>query len=206
MQNEIIKISEGAEAFIYESNFINIKCIIKERIAKDYRNKILDEKLRKERTANEARIIALASSNNINTPFVLLVGKYSIMMNKIEGINLNVLMKENTLSDNHLENIIKESAKQLSLLHNINITHGDFTPANIVVDKDKIYIIDFGLSKITSSIEDKAIDLLLMKRSLNKHLYSLFIEFYMKNSKDAKKIVERLEEVEKRGRYQKHNI
>ncbi|MCL5433895.1 MAG: Kae1-associated serine/threonine protein kinase [Candidatus Marsarchaeota archaeon] len=206
MYGSLTKIDEGAESVIYKTKFININCIVKERIVKDYRNKELDEKLRKERTANEARIITLASFNNVNVPFVLLVGKYSIIMSRIEGTNLNTLMNNSYFINSHLKSIIKESAKQLSMLHNINIVHGDFTPANIMVYKSKTYIIDFGLSKIINSIEDKAIDLLLIKRSLNKNIYTLFIDVYKKEAIDSEKIIDRLEEIEKRGRYQNHNI
>jgi len=192
------KIAEGAEAVIYESRFLDTPCIVKERIEKEYRNKLLDEKIRKERTLNEARIIALASSNNINAPFVFLISRYAITMYKIEGTNLNILMEDKIESE-----LIRKVAVQLAKLHNINIAHGDFTPANIIVDKYRNpYIIDFGLAEITPSIEEKALDILLMKRSISRSEFNIFLEEYKKEAKKSKEILERLREIETRGRYQ----
>jgi len=72
---------------------------------------------------------------------------------------------------------------------------------------DKIYFIDFGLGYISKKIEDKAVDLHLLKHALEakhfKNWKTLFAEFergYKKNP-EAKKILERLIAVEKRGRY-----
>ncbi|MGC8688305.1 MAG: KEOPS complex kinase/ATPase Bud32 [Candidatus Micrarchaeia archaeon] len=216
------KMAEGAEAIIYESEFLGISAIIKERIEKKYRNKTLDLKLRKERTLTEARILAFASSNNINTPFVFLIKDYSIIMNKIKGTNLNILMKYKKIEPS----IFKDVAIQLAKMHNLNIIHGDFTPANIMVDNSnntfnnyidsdidynydrsyKVYIIDFGLAEITTSVEEKALDILLMKRSLSKKEFEIFIDEYKKNSNSYQEIFKRLNEIELRGRYQVRSL
>ncbi|MFA5071387.1 MAG: RIO1 family regulatory kinase/ATPase [Candidatus Pacearchaeota archaeon] len=73
--------------------------------------------------------------------------------------------------------------------------------------KYKIFFIDFGLGYISNKIEDKAVDLHLLKHALEarhfknwKILFSEFEDGYKKN-KDSKKILERLIAVEKRGRY-----
>ena len=72
--------------------------------------------------------------------------------------------------------------------------------------KERVYLIDFGLGFISTKIEDKAVDLHLIKQALKaKHyqnheeLFKAFISEY-KYSK-AKKVIERLKIVEKRGRY-----
>jgi TP53 regulating kinase-like protein len=73
--------------------------------------------------------------------------------------------------------------------------------------KNKIFFIDFGLGYISNKIEDKAVDLHLLKHALEarhfknwKILFEEFKDGYKKN-KDSKKIFERLIAVEKRGRY-----
>ena len=68
------------------------------------------------------------------------------------------------------------------------------------------YLIDFGLSFISTKTEDKTVDLHLMKQALEaKHFQNakkLFIAFKKGYQwKDSKKILERLIIVEKRGRY-----
>jgi tRNA A-37 threonylcarbamoyl transferase component Bud32 len=71
----------------------------------------------------------------------------------------------------------------------------------------KIYFIDFGLGFISHRIEDKAVDLHLIKQALEaKHfknwetLFDSIKDGYL-FSKDSKKTLEQLEKVEKRGRY-----
>ena len=71
----------------------------------------------------------------------------------------------------------------------------------------QIFFIDFGLGYISNKIEDKAVDLHLLKHALEarhfKNWKILFEEFKdgYKKEKDSKKILERLIAVEKRGRY-----
>lgn len=70
----------------------------------------------------------------------------------------------------------------------------------------RIYFIDFGLGFISHKIEDKAVDLHLLKEALKaKHFKNWEILFgkVLKNYKfrDSKKVIEQLKKVEKRGRY-----
>lgn len=71
----------------------------------------------------------------------------------------------------------------------------------------KIFFIDFGLGFISNKLEDKTVDLHLLKQALEakhfKHWQKLWQEFekaYNDNS-ESKKVLERLKAVEKRGRY-----
>ena len=74
-------------------------------------------------------------------------------------------------------------------------------------DKFSIFFIDFGLGFISNKLEDKAVDLHLLKQALEarhfKHWEALWqqIEQGYKTSKESKKVLERLRAVEKRGRY-----
>jgi len=70
-----------------------------------------------------------------------------------------------------------------------------------------IFFIDFGLGFISHKIEDKAVDLHLLKQALEaKHfqnweeLFDAVVKGYS-NSKNFKKILEKLKAVENRGRY-----
>ncbi len=81
-------------------------------------------------------------------------------------------------------------------------------------DKFKIFFIDFGLGFHSKKIEDKAVDLHLLKQALEarhfknwKELFNSVIEGYKNlEPEKTKKVLERLKAVEKRGRYkhQKH--
>ena len=72
----------------------------------------------------------------------------------------------------------------------------------------KIYFIDFWLSFFSKKIEDKAVDLHLLKEALeSKHSkiweksYKAVIDSYVKKAVDGKEILKRIKIVEKRGRY-----
>ena len=184
-------IGKGAEAYIYLEEMFGRKLIIKERKKKEYRVEPLDSILRAQRTKREAKVLYLINKNNIPAPRLIAVSKFSIYMEYIDG---------NILRDIEITNeLIGYAGSYLDKLHEINIAHGDYTPANLIYSKGKLFIIDFGLSQITNNIEEKAYDLLLMKRSISKELFSIFLDYYDKNKN--KGIIERMQEIEKRGRY-----
>ena len=94
----------------------------------------------------------------------------------------------------------------LGRLHDSGIAHGDYTPANIIVGKDGPHVIDFGLSELTYSVEEDALDVLLMKRSIAKTSYLGFIEGYRRSNPKAVEVLKRLVVVERRGRYQTRTL
>jgi Kae1-associated kinase Bud32 len=86
-------------------------------------------------------------------------------------------------------------------MHKLGIVHGDFTPANILVNGDEIKIIDFGLSQFSTNIEEKAMDVLLMKRALSKEEFKAFLEGYELEKNEKEKILRKVKEIESRARY-----
>lgn len=72
----------------------------------------------------------------------------------------------------------------------------------------QIFFIDFGLGYISRKVEDKAVDVHLLKQALEakhfehwKTLFETFSKAYSKNYPEAKSIFERITAVERRGRY-----
>ena len=195
-------IFQGAEAkiFLINSN------ISKQRIPKTYRHPTLDQKIRIRRTKREAKLIEKARAIKINVPKILRKDKFNLEIEYIKGEKLSETM--NTYSRDKQEKTIKSLGTQVSLLHQANIIHGDLTTSNAILKGDEVFIIDFGLGFVSTKIEDKAVDLHLIKQALEaKHfqnheaLFKNFLKGYKKYHKDSKKIIERLGIVEKRGRY-----
>ncbi len=244
MNKEIIQ--QGAEAIIsLEDNKI-----IKNRIKKSYRLPEIDEKLRKQRTKSEAKIIDKLKSI-INVPKIISVDKNQIIMEYING---------KKLSDNldNLKNkfeIAEKIGQEIAKLHDSDIIHGDLTTSNMILvetadkkftnvktplnkhppeenikiinnklvnhisskasnlaerseaDKGfKVYFIDFGLGFHSKRIEDKAVDLHLLRQALEAKHFSCWQELFENalkgyKSKDKAKILEQLKKVEARGRY-----
>lgn len=187
-------LSEGAEAKIYETDLLGQPVLVKVREAKAYRVKKLDEELRSLRTRTEARVLYRARKLGISVPSVIAVGKFSIYMERLRG---------NLMRDaEHHPRVLAELGRMLGTLHNGNIIHGDFTPANVMLDGSSVSLIDFGLGDVSNSLEDKALDLLLMKRAVDPKMYALLEKSYSAACKNAKDVLQRLAEIEKRGRYQ----
>ena len=76
-----------------------------------------------------------------------------------------------------------------------------------LLEKNKVYIIDFGLGKFSSMLEDKAIDLIVLKKSIMSTHYRVFEDVWdrilegYKVYREWKKVVDYMDEVEKRRRY-----
>jgi len=191
-------IQQGAEARIY----LDKDKIIKNRIKKSYRLKQIDEKLRLKRTKSEAKIIQKLQ-NIIPVPKIIKTNKNKkiIIMEHIQGKKLS----EN-LENLEYEKICKLIGENLTKLHNLDIIHGDLTTSNMIYLENKVYFIDFGLGFHSKKIEDKAVDLHLLKQALNaKHYkiadvcFKLIIKYY--KPEKYKIIIERIKAIEKRGRY-----
>lgn len=188
-------IGSGAEATISLNADNNIE---KSRIKKDYRIPEIDTLLRVFRTKKEAKIINKLQKI-IPVPKILNVTEYDIEMEHIDGIQLKKLL------DNRLE-LAGLIGKNLSLMHDANVIHGDLTTSNMILKDDVLYFIDFGLSFDSTRVEDKAVDIHLFKQALeSKHYkvfekaYKEFLEGYSPNNREE--ILDRLRVVEQRGRY-----
>uniref|UniRef100_A0A8D8RDU0 non-specific serine/threonine protein kinase n=1 Tax=Cacopsylla melanoneura TaxID=428564 RepID=A0A8D8RDU0_9HEMI len=117
------------------------------------------------------------------------------------------------LSETELFNIIKilslQIGQTLSTMHANNIIHGDLTTSNMLVDRQNcLVLIDFGLSLIKVSTEDKAVDLYVLKRAILS-LHSIFrrdmfdwvlASYRRENRKQAEAVLKTFAEVEMRGR------
>lgn len=199
----MIKVSEGAESVVYAGSVAGIRCVIKSRIEKRYRISALDLRLRLYRTKNEARIMNAACKAGAKTPRVLLIDGFDLYMERIGGTTLNNMHK---LRRAERSRIMQEAGRNLGLMHRADIAHGDYTPANIMFDAGMVYVIDFGLAEQTTSIEEKAIDLLLMKRSVEKSDYKTFERAYARTSEEGAATIGRTRAIEMRGRYQTRTL
>lgn len=201
-------LSQGAEAIITQQD----EEVIKKRIEKSYRLKELDEKIRKLRTRNEAKLLERASKV-ISVPKVIKVdeNKKEIIMQAIEGKRLSGNLDKFTPKKQ--KKICEKIGENISKLHEANIIHGDLTTSNMILHVDEnnfedVYFIDFGLGFVSPKVEDKAVDLHLIREAFEAgfaekgdHMFNWLKEGYSKNYKDAHLILERFKIVEKRGRY-----
>ncbi|BDC19180.1 Kae1-associated kinase Bud32 [Acidianus sp. HS-5] len=203
---ELKLIKRGAESQIYETYFLGIHAIVKNRISKAYRDPKLDREINSERTIMEAKLMYTALKSGINVPAILYIDKenFSIIMEFIEGNTVKEVLWKNLYDTRKIGEMIGEIALKL---HKAQIAHGDLTTNNLILKGEDLFLIDFGLSKRTNDIEDFATDVHVFLRSLEsahpdkkdevfegfKYTYSKF-DLYGK-------VMETMRDIRMRGRY-----
>ncbi|MCS7094039.1 MAG: KEOPS complex kinase/ATPase Bud32 [Candidatus Aenigmarchaeota archaeon] len=203
---EIIK--RGAEAILYLDYFEGRKVLVKERIKKPYRIEEIDIELRKERTRREVKLLTEARKIGVPTPQVFFVDEENakIVMEFIDGKKVKDVV--DFLSKEDLIKIFQQIGESIGKLHSFDIIHGDLTTSNMIIKEDLVYFIDFGLGFFSKRIEDKGVDLNLLREAVRATHYPFLnliweniVIGYKKNFKDWEKVIKKVDEIEKRGRY-----
>jgi len=191
-------LGKGAEAELRSAELLGLPVAVKDRIKKAYRIPELDIALRTSRTKQEARLLHAAKAA-LRCPVVYDIGEFDIKMSLYKGRLLRDAIPK--LPRKQLLTIMKAIGQDAARLHDSGIVHGDMTPANIMLIDNEPAWIDFGLGEFSQRLEDKAVDVLLMKRGLaDQPLFTAFLEGY-KLSKKAAAVLGRAGEIERRGRY-----
>jgi len=165
-----------------------------------------NHKLRTSRTKAEAKIIGKLNKI-IPTPKIINTNeeKKQIIMQYLDGKKLSEYLEQLDF-----KTIAKQIAENITKVHNQDIIHGDLTTSNMILKDNKVFFIDFGLGFHSYKIEDKAVDLHLLKQALEaKHhtiaeqVFNIIIKNY--KPEKAKKIIKRIKIIESRGRYKEKN-
>lgn len=213
-------IKKGAEADIYLENFKDVfgfdfydeKVVIKKRVKKNYRINEIDNMIRGFRTTKEAKIINKAKISGVFSPTLYLVDlkEKSIIMEYINGVRLKEYFSSRGLD----KKIGLQIGKSVGALHKAGIVHGDLTTSNMILNDGKVYFIDFGLAEESEEIEKQGIDIHLLRQALESthfdisdDLFKIILEGYSNVLGQEKKdeILQRIEQIEKRGRYRKRD-
>lgn len=202
---------KGAEANLYEDEWLNHDVFIKERILKSYRIPEIDHRLRKERTRKEAKLLGESKRCGVKTPLIYDINKKqnTLTLEKIYGRMIKNVFE--TVDTERIKNISRKIGENVAKLHNCGIIHGDLTTSNLILEDDKIVFIDFGLGKNSDLIEDKGVDLLVFKKAISGIHYKIadlcFSEILKgyEIAENYEETVRKIEEIEGRGRYTTNN-
>lgn len=176
-------------------SFLGQQAVEKFRVEKKYRNCALDRSIRIGRTKREARLLARAKEAGALCPIVYQVDGFSIRMKFLRGKMLYHELRKRRITACE----IADAAEMLVKLHCADVVHGDYTPANLMNTPEGMAVIDFGLGSISNDDEDKATDVVMMKKSLGADGTEFLRAYCKKGGKPS--IIRMVSEIEKRARY-----
>ena len=204
-------IKKGAEANLYLEEWHNRKVIMKRRLPKRYRIQELDKEIRSQRTVHEPHIIHKAKEAGVPTPtiFMVDVAEANIIMEFVDGKQIKQVL--NDLPPEERLRLSRHIGGLIGHLHKHGIIHGDLTTSNMILTPyGKVVFVDFGLSERSTELETKGVDLHLMKRAFQsthykyaRECFEAVMEGYAEvvGEKEAKNVLEKIREIERRGRY-----
>ncbi len=201
-------IYRGAEADILQGTWVGRPAIFKVRKPLPYRLPELDSGIRRQRTAHEATIMHSARKAGVQVPWLYRVDMpgTTLVMEHVYGERL----KERVGDSAESSRLFRALGQDVARLHAAGITHGDITTANVIVRRKELVLIDFGLASRSSRLEDRAVDLRLIKETLvgaharvATRAFEALLEGYSVEAggREAEAAVTQLRSIERRGRY-----
>ncbi len=207
---ELEFITQGAEARLYKTVFLGFKAIVKYRVSKPYRHPDFDRLFRIRRTITEAKIMAHLRMLGLNVPSIFYVDPDHglIVMEYIDGVRLSDCL--GVLNRDEIVSYGLSLGRQTSIMHENTIYHGDLTIANTLISNGKLYMIDFGLSGYSRDLEEYAIDVHLLSRSLEAlypEKHDLFMDGFWRGYREiageefTARLRDKVRDIRLRGRY-----
>ena len=149
-----------------------------------------------------------------------------IFMSFCNGQSLKSVLYQRQLMSTYVFQVapfFQSLGRILAKMHQLGITHGDLTTSNIMIiakenktygneqcddvaiGLEEIMLIDFGLGSVSSSIEDQAVDLYVLEKTLTAshknsiELMNTLLHTYENYSSKSCDVIRRLESVRLRG-------
>ena len=164
-------LSRGAEAVLRRVEWMGLSAIAKEREAKSYRPKALDERLRNERTRAEVRLLVEARRLGVRTPIVYDVDlpHHRIVLEELSGRTLRAWLEDPAAPPETLERMARALGLALGRLHGGGIAHGDLTSSNVLFPDGPdgpAALLDLSMGTRNAGVEELGIDLHLVEEDL----------------------------------------
>jgi Kae1-associated kinase Bud32 len=206
-------VGRGAEARISRVEWLGLEAIRKERDEKSYRPKGLDERLRRERTRNEVRLLAEARRLGVRTPIVYDVDltNFRLILEYLPGPTLKELLESKEIARGALDGAVRTFGRTLGRLHAGGLSHGDLTSSNVIFPdgpEGPAAFVDLSMGARTASLEERGIDLHLVEEDLlglhpeGAEIYREFLAGYEEgNPAQSKEVRQRAREIKGRIRY-----
>jgi len=197
----------GAEAKLDSSSWMGREVVLKQRVVKGYRHRALDKSLQTTRIKNEVRLMLEARRAGIAVPIIYSVdlAENRIVMEEIPGMRVKDALEE--LPKEKAALVCRKIGEIAAKLHANDIVHGDLTTSNMLLDGDRIVVIDFSLGSKTTELEDKGVDMHLLEEAFHSahykrsELYETVKDSYVRAYAGGAEVLKKVKEIEKRGRY-----
>jgi Kae1-associated kinase Bud32 len=206
-------VARGAEATLRRVDWWGFPALVKERDTKAYRPKALDERLRRERTRTEARLLVDARRIGVRTPLLYDIDlqHHRLTIEELPGPTLKQLLEDAALPPETLVGAVRSFGVALGRLHAGGISHGDLTSSNILYPdgpEAAPALLDLSMGSRSPGVEELGIDLHLAEedlRALHPRAEALIRTFhagYAEGNPDgAKDVRQRAKEIRGRVRY-----
>lgn len=205
-------LAKGAESDIYRADWLGMPAIVKHRLPKSYRIEEIDEKIRRHRTKSEAKILSDVKRAGVRAPVLYDVDlkNKDIIMEDIPGPMIKDVMPD--LTQEKRKDLAVAIGETIRSFHDVDIIHGDLTGSNMILVnndlddiKNNLAVFDFGLGRYSDLLEDKAVDLLVLKKSFQSVDYDIASETFDwildAYDHDSCKMRDKIAEIQSRGRY-----
>jgi Kae1-associated kinase Bud32 len=164
-------VSRGAEARLRKVDWWGFPALLKERDSKTYRPKALDDRIRRERTRNEARLLVDARRLGVRTPIVydIDVARHRLILEELPGPTLRQLLEDAALPHETLVAAVRAFGLALGRLHAGRIAHGDLTSSNVLYPdgpEGPPAFLDLSMGTRSPGVEELGIDLHLVEEDL----------------------------------------
>jgi Kae1-associated kinase Bud32 len=206
-------VARGAEASLRKVDWWGFPALLKERDAKGYRPKALDERLRRERTRTEARLLVEARKLGVRTPLLydLDLVRHRMVLEELPGPTLKELLEASRSDPATLRVPVRAFGVGLGRLHAGGVSHGDLTSSNVLFPsgpEGPPAFIDLSMGTKGGGLEELGIDLHLVEEDLRalhprgETLVEVFREGYREgNPTGSAEVLQRAKAIRGRVRY-----
>lgn len=165
------EVSRGAEASLRRVDWWGFPALLKERDLKSYRPKALDERIRRERTRNETRLLVDARRLGVRTPLVYDVDlvRHRLTIEELPGPTLRQILEDPTVPPDDVPVAVRSFGHALGVLHAGSIAHGDLTSSNVLFPegpRGPPAFLDLSMGTRSPGLEELGIDLHLVEEDL----------------------------------------
>lgn len=205
--------ARGAEAALRRVDWWGFPALAKERDAKNYRPKALDERLRRERMRTEVRLLVDARRLGVRTPILYDIDltRHRLILEELPGPTLKEILEDPNPAPERVAQAVRSFGATLGRLHAGGISHGDLTSSNVLFPDGPggaPAFIDLSMGSRSPGVEELGIDLHLAEGDLKalhpkaEALIRAFHEGYAEgNPTGAKDVRQRAKEIRSRMRY-----